>query len=185
MSTAPNSIPKQALIVIDVQRGLFDSEPRPFEADQVVDRVNAMSERARAAGAPVIFIQHDYPGSPLVPGADAWQLERRLVVRDGDLTVRKQSPDSFLRTDLGKILVAHGVQRVVLCGFASEFCVDTTTRSAAAHGYPVVLASDAHTTKDKPHARAETIRAHENATLSAIKSFGVAIEARPSAEIEF
>ena len=72
-----------------------------------------------------------------------------------------------------------------LCGYATEFCVDTTTRSAAAHGYHVVLASDAHTTHDKPHADAQQIRAHHNATLPAIRSFGVGIRALPAAEIAF
>ena len=74
---------------------------------------------------------------------------------------------------------------MVLCGYATEFCVDTTARSAAAHGYHVVLAADAHTTHDKAHADAAQIRAHHNATLPAIRSFGVSIRALPAGEIAF
>jgi nicotinamidase-related amidase len=63
--------------------------------------------------------------------------------------------------------------------------VDTTVRRAAALGYSVTLASDAHTTHDKPHASAAAIRAHENATLPQITSFGQAIVALASERIAF
>jgi nicotinamidase-related amidase len=55
--------------------------------------------------------------------------------------------------------------------------VDTTVRRAAGLGYSVELVSDAHTTHDKSHASAEQIRAHHNATLQNISSFGVKIAA--------
>ena len=41
-----------ALLVIDVQRGLFDADPRPFEADAVVARINALAARARTLSQP-------------------------------------------------------------------------------------------------------------------------------------
>lgn len=177
---------KQALLVIDVQRGLFDTAPRPDEADAMVDRINALAARARAAGVPVVFVQHEEPPpSELAHGSPGWCLERRLVVESTDAHVRKTTPDSFLRTDLGALLERWGTEQVVVCGYASEFCVDTTTRRAAALGYPVVIAADAHTTHDKPHATAAQIRAHHNATLPAIGSFGRPIVARAAADIAF
>jgi nicotinamidase-related amidase len=50
---------KCILLIIDVQRGLFDHEPRPYEADAVVDRINILADRARHAGTPVVFVQHE------------------------------------------------------------------------------------------------------------------------------
>ncbi|MNF17664.1 Isochorismatase family protein [compost metagenome] len=73
----------------------------------------------------------------------------------------------------------------MVCGYSSEFCVDTTTRRAAGLGYPVTLAADAHTSHDKAHATGLQIRAHHNATLSNIESYGVLINALPTAEIHF
>ena len=64
------SVPDHAaVLVIDVQRGLFCTKPAPFEAEAVVARINAVMERARQAGAPVIFIQHDgeVGGEDVVP----------------------------------------------------------------------------------------------------------------------
>ncbi|NML44008.1 cysteine hydrolase [Ramlibacter sp. G-1-2-2] len=174
-----------ALLVIDVQRALFDATPRPFEADAVVARINGLSARARAGGVPVVFIQHETPGSALEFERDGWQLAQGLDVQPGDCFVRKTTADSFLRTNLGEMLRALGVTRLAVCGYASEFCVDTTVRRAAALGYAVTLAADAHTTHDKAHASGADIRRHENATLPEITSFGPAIRAITSAELEF
>ena len=175
---------KQALLVIDVQRGLFDAAPRPFEADFVVGRINALTARARDAGVPVLLIQHENAAG-LQHGSSNWELERGLTVDAGDIRVRKTTPDSFLGTTLQDLLKQHGVEQLVVCGYACEFCVDTTVRRAAALGYPVILAADAHTTHDKAHASGAQIRAHHNATLADIASFGPIIEARPAAQILF
>lgn len=173
---------KTAVLVIDVQRGLCDDPPRPHEAGEVIERINALTVRARAAGAPVAFIQHEN-AVDLEFDSERWQLADALQVDAADTRIRKTTPDSFLRTPLEAWLMGQGVRRVVVCGYSSEFCVDTTVRRAAALGYEVVLAADAHTSHDKPHATGAQIRAHHNATLSDITSFGVPIRAVHAADI--
>jgi nicotinamidase-related amidase len=148
----------------------------------VIQRINALTERARAAGVPVAFIQHEN-AVDLEFDSERWQLADALQVDARDTKIRKTTPDSFLRTPLDAWLVGQGVRRVVVCGYSSEFCVDTTVRRSAALGYEVVLAADAHTSHDKPHATGAFIRTHHNATLSDITSFGVRISAVPAADI--
>ena len=131
-----------ALLVIDVQRGLFEPQPPPADADAVVERINALSAKAREAGMPVVFVQHERAGD-LEAESPGWALHPGLQVAEGDYRVRKATPDAFLRTGLDEVLSFCGVEGVVLCGYATEFCVDTTARSAAAHGYHVVLAANA------------------------------------------
>lgn len=174
-----------AVIVIDVQRALFEQVPRPFEADEVIQRINALTARARAQGVPVAYVQHRSNSGDLAYQSEGWQLAGALEIDGNDVVIAKTTPDSFLRTTLDDWLQEHEVKRVVLCGGMTEFCVDTTTRSAAAFGYEVILAADAHTTHDKPHADAEQIRAHHNATLPNITSFGPTISAVNSADIHF
>lgn len=174
---------KSALLVIDVQRALF--EPAPADADAVVERINALAQAARRAGAAVIFVQHETGHGALAAESEGWQLLPALQVAASDQRVRKTTPDAFLRTDLPARLHEQGIQRVVVCGYACEFCVDTTVRRAAALGYAVTLAADAHTTHDKPHAGAGQIRAHHNATLPGITSFGVRIEAVVADRVRF
>ena len=174
-----------ALIVIDVQRALFETSPPPADADAVLERINALADRARAAGAPVIYVQHETRDGAMAAGQPGVDLDLRLTPAPGDRRVRKTTPDSFLRTTLSDELEAAGASRLVICGYATEFCVDTTVRRAAGLGFPVTLAADAHTTHDKPHAPGARIREHHNATLPAISSFGVRIQALPAAAIDF
>ncbi len=173
-----------ALIVIDVQHGLFATDPPPAEAAAVIERINRLTAQARNDGVPVIFVQHEREGG-MEPGSANWQLDGRLHVEGEDRRLRKTTPDAFLRTGLEEVLSFLGVEELVLCGYATEFCVDTTTRSAAAHGYRVTLAADAHTTHDKRHASAAQIRDHHNATLPDITSFGPRIRALATEEIAF
>ena len=156
---------KSAVLVTDVQTKVFDTNPRPFEADEVVKRINHVTALARAAGVSVFLIQHEAPGY-LDHESEGWQLQKDLVVKDSDIRVRKTTGDSFLRTDLEENLKSLDVTNLIICGYASEFCIDNTTRRATGLGYTVQLVSDAHTTHDKKHLSAKKIREHHNLTLS-------------------
>ncbi|ODS04557.1 cysteine hydrolase family protein [Vibrio scophthalmi] len=168
---------KSAVLVIDVQSILFDPEPQPFESKVVLDKINEVTKWARNTTVPVVFIQHEQLNSVIEFGSDGWKLQSTLVTQVDDYFVRKTTPDSFLNTNLQSLLTELGVDNVIVCGYASEFCVDTTVRRAAGLGYSVTLISDAHTTHDKSHATGAQIRAHHNATLPNISSFGVKIDA--------
>ena len=176
---------RTALLVIDVQHGLFAPTPAPAEDATVIERINALSARARDSAVPVIFIQHEQASDGLVAGSPAWALDARLQVEAHDRKIGKTTPDSFLHTSLGETLSTLGVQHLVVCGYSTEFCVDSTVRRAAGLGYAVTIAADAHTSHDKVHATGIAIRTHHNATLAAISSFGVRIAAIDSAAISF
>ncbi len=176
---------KTALLVIDVQQGLCEGEHAAFDSQQVIDRINRVAEEARAAGALVIFIQHESAAGDLEYGTDAWQLARGLRVDPGDLRMRKTTPDSFHRTELEQILRGHGVTDLVICGMHTEFCIDTTTRRALALGYPVVLVADAHTTEDREHLSASQIIRHHNVVLSGIESFGPRVRTIAADDLRF
>ncbi len=139
--------------------------------------------RLRAAGAPVVFIQHESTAGYLEHGTREWQLADGLQVQPGDLRVRKKTPDAFLNTDLEALLKARGVEEVIVCGMHTEFCVDTTTRRALALGYPVTLVADAHTSAGNEVLGAPQVIAHHNATLTNISSFGPRVRAVNSADV--
>jgi len=172
-----------ALLIVDVQQGLCEGEHDAFESQQVIARINVVSEKARAAGALVIFIQHESTSGYLEWGTDAWQLARGLHVETSDLRLRKTSPDSFHRTELEEVLRSRGVSSLVICGMHTEFCVDTTTRRALALGFPVVLVEDAHTTEGNKHLSAAQVIQHHNDTLTNITSFGPRVRAVSSDDL--
>ncbi len=173
------SVPSHtAVLVIDVQVGLFGAKPAPVEAEAVIARVNDVTAKARQAGAPVIFIQHD--GGPndedLAPFTEGWKLHPDLHVRLGDVTLRKTTCDTFYGTSLEAELRACGITTLLLMGFATDFCVDSTLRSAASKDFGIIVVADAHTTADNPVLKAEQVRQHHNwAWANCITSRGVIV----------
>ena len=172
-----------ALLIIDVQRALCAGEYAAFDIARVIERINGLSARARSAGLPVVLVQHEEGDGPLQHDTAGWQLADDLATHDGDLRLRKTTPDAFFRTGLHALLQQKGVERVIVCGLQSEFCVDTTVRSALAQGYHVVLAEDAHSTCDNGVLSAAQISAHHNATLRYLTSFGPSVTLTPAADV--
>ena len=163
---------KTAVLVIDVQEGLCIGPNAAHDCAGTIERINLVTRGARAAGAPVVFVQHETRTGGLAHGSPAWQLARGLEVEPTDLRVRKTTPDSFLGTPLQGLLEQLSVERLVVCGMHTEFCVDTTVRRALALGYPVVLVADAHTSAGNDALAPPQVIAHHNATLTRISSFG-------------
>lgn len=174
-----------AMLVIDVQQGLCVGEGKPYDCEGTISRINQVTEKARAANIPVIFIQHESSSGYLEYGTEDWQLAGGLVSQPTDWYVRKTTPDSFLRTDLGHLLSEKGIDQLIICGMHTEFCVDTTTRRALALGYPVTLIGDAHTSAGNAAISAAQVIAHHNATLSNISSFGPRVTIVSAADIQF
>ncbi len=148
------------MLVIDVQVGLFDAKPPPFEAREVILRINVVTNRARSANIPVILVQHDGPhdGNWLRPFAPDWQLHPDLKKESTDICLRKTTGDAFYGTDLERQLRSKGIRSLVLTGYATEFCVDATLRNAVSKEFETFVVSDAHTTNDAPMVKGSLIR---------------------------
>lgn len=166
---------KTALLVVDVQTGLCTGEWAAFDIEAVIGRINGAISQARAAGAPIVFVQHEEDSGTLQFGSVDWQLDARLDMRPDDPRVRKTVANAFHNTDLLALLQSHGVQQVVVCGLQSEFCVDSTVRGALAQGLAVTLLSDAHSTVANGVLSAAQIIAHHNATLPNLGGYGVGV----------
>jgi nicotinamidase-related amidase len=165
-------VSKTALIVIDVQQGMFSHSENPYDGDGMLSRISSLVERAREASMPVIFVQHDGgPGHPLEKPSEGWKVNPSTGYRDGDLVIEKRNCDAFQDTDLQSTLEKMGVSDLVLAGMMTEYCVDTTCRRAFSQGYKVTLVEDAHSTFSKPHINAEQIIGHHNEILGS--SFAV------------
>lgn len=172
------------LIVIDMQVGSFGPGSPRHDADGLVARLNALGERVRTGGGTVIFVQHDGPrGDAHHPGEPGWHLLPGLNCRPGDLLVRKTACDAFLDTTLATDLARHGIRDLVITGCATDYCVDTTVRTALGRGYRTVVPADGHTTSDRTHLSALQIIAHHNAIWSDFIAPGGPASIRPCAEV--
>jgi nicotinamidase-related amidase len=144
MTTLSNR-PKTALVVVDVQNGVVDDA---HERDAIVGRIHDLVDRARADGAPVVWVQHSDPDG-LAKGSDEWQYVPELVRLDTEPLVHKTHGDSFEGTNLEEVLAAARVGRLVVAGAETDACIRSTIHGAFTRGYDVTLVGDAHTAGDK------------------------------------
>lgn len=153
-----------AMIIIDLQTGSFGPTcPSRHDADAMFGRLNALARHVRSGDGLVIWVHHDGPlGDVLEPGTDGWDILPALDRCAEDATVSKTACDSFLGTDLEALLRTKNPDRVVITGWATDFCVDTTVRSCTARGFKTWVAADGHTVSDRPHLPATKIIEHHH-----------------------
>jgi nicotinamidase-related amidase len=155
-------VSSQALIIVDMQEGLF-AGPR-HDAQGLLSRLDALAARLRLKGLPIIFIKHCGPeGSALHPFQPGHAIHHDLKVDPADTTITKASCDAFLNTDLAETLARLNVDELIITGCATDFCVDTTVRTALARGYKTIVPEDGHTTGDRPYLAATKVIEHHNA----------------------
>ena len=172
-----------ALLVVDMQIGNVASA---FQKDAVVTLVEGLIAEARAAAAPVIFVQHEDEEWPSMRrgGAD-WQFVPTLTPVGGELVINKRASDAFYDTPLRDELTARGIQRLVVAGVMSELCIDATCRRASSEGFDVTLVADGHTTEESPILAPAQIIAHHNRALAQMPNPEHPIAVRPRAAITF
>jgi nicotinamidase-related amidase len=166
-----------ALVMIDLQTGSFGPAcPPRHDAAALVVRLNALARWVRVRGGAVVWMQHDGPPADVLePGTDGWQVLPALGRRMGDEAISKTACDSFLGTRLQAVLHRANARRVIMAGWATEFCVDTTVRSCTARGFETWAAADGHTTTDRAHLSAAKIIEHHNFVWSDLIAPGGAV----------
>mgnify|MGYP003365156496 CR=1 FL=1 len=184
---------RTALLIIDVQlailAGLAHADRQSVidaRLDAVAARLGRVKHAAEASGVPVILVQHDgEAGHRLAVGTTDWLFRREITPRDDTVIVHKRSCDAFHDTDLGERLVELGVDRLIIGGCMTQFCVDTTTRRAVSMGFDVLLLSDCHTTADFGLLTAEQIVDHHNRLLSGFDAGSKAVRVVSSENVRF
>ena len=146
MTTADSKARTSALLVIDVQNA---NTADAWQREEVIGRIRKLIDRAKAVGAPVVWVQHE-EGTPFTPGSDGWQIVEQVRPGDGETVIAKHYLDSFADTTLRKELDALGVGHLVICGAATDACVRATSARALVEGYDTTLVGDAHTTDEGP-----------------------------------
>jgi nicotinamidase-related amidase len=158
-----------ALVVVDVQKGMFDSGPQPHDGDGVVSRIAHLIAQARQSGVPVFFVQHDGgKGDPLDAACAGFPFVEELTPGPHDDVTVKTEASAFAGTDFEAKLRTAGVDHLVICGMQTDFCIEAGVRAAFERGFGVTLVSDGHTTYDVPGRPASEIIAQHNRELGAL-----------------
>lgn len=137
---------KRALLVIDVQEEYFAGAlPVTYPANSF-SNILAAVDAANAHQVPVILIRHEatQPGATaFVRNSRGWAIREELLAKDHLRIVDKKMPGSFTGTGLKAILRNLGVDTLVICGYMTQMCCDTTARQAVHLDFAVEFLSDA------------------------------------------
>lgn len=162
---------RTALIVVDVQNDFADPKGSLYvsEGERVVPLINDEIERATEAGALVVYTQDWHPEStphfakdggiwPVHCVRDTWGAELHPdlrvtgeIVRKGTdgrdgysgFTVRDPSSGETEQTGLEALLRDKGIEKTVVVGLATDYCVKETAIDSAEKGFGTTVLTQA------------------------------------------
>ena len=142
-----------ALLLIDVQRGVDDTayyggSTGRVNNPQAKDNIRKILNAWRVKGGKVAFTRHDSieEGSPLKLSLDTGLQLEGMEIEVGDISVSKSVNSGFIGTSLELDLRRSGISRLVVAGFFTNVCVETTVRMAGNMGFDTYLIHDACST---------------------------------------
>ena len=151
LSPQPAALARSALLMIDLQNTYREGIMRLDGVEPALKEAAALLARARAAGIPVIHVRHDAgPGSPYDLTAPIGQISDAVAPQGDEAVITKGYPSAFVGTDLQARLEAAGIKDVIVAGFMTHMCVNSTARSAFSLGFRPTVVASATATRDLP-----------------------------------
>jgi nicotinamidase-related amidase len=177
----PAALTESVVIVIDAQKEYTEGILPLAGIDRSIAALAAFLARTRTAGVPIIHVvQIGKPGGPIcAPDGPFVAVIDAVKPRPGEIVVEKRFPSSFTGTTLEQELVRLGKKNLVLTGYMTHMCLNSTTRAAAEAGYHCTVVAELTATRDLPDGRGGVIPAAivQAATLASLRDrFAVVVE---------
>jgi nicotinamidase-related amidase len=167
------------LVMIDAQNTYRTGVMQLEGVEEALVECRKLLLRARAAGRPVIHIVHDAgPGSPYDIRAEIGQIADPVAARAGETVIAKNYPSSFEKTDLDAQLKALGASNLILAGFMTHMCINSTARAAFNHGYKPTVVASCTATRSLPIPTGGTLTAkqvHDGALTAIADLFAIVV----------
>ena len=140
---------KKALLVIDVQNEYFTGKLKVTYPSNSLDNILNVMDYAKENDMVIIIVQHTgNDGNTFIRESDEWKIHSKVLEKSYDYVIEKTKPSSFYKTDLEQILIKENIDEVIISGYMTQMCCDTTAREAFHKGYKVKFLSDATGTID-------------------------------------
>lgn len=138
----------KALIVIDMQKGLFEKKQKIYKEEELLENANLLVKKAVAAGATVYVVQH-CSDAVLKENTEGWKIHPLLKLPKNHIRILKRHGSCFEDTDLEQHLVRRGERDLVMGGLVTHGCVKASCLDGLARGYRITLVADGHSSYSK------------------------------------
>ena len=142
---------KKALLVIDVQNEYFSGKLKVTYPDpnKSLDNIIKVMDYAKENNMIIIVVQHTATsGDTFFKDSNVCEVHPKILEKYYDYHIEKTKPSSFYKTNLEEILKKENIEGVIISGYMTQMCCDTTAREAFHMGYSVEFLSDATGTID-------------------------------------
>lgn len=179
-----------ALLIVDMQNFYMKQGASSYcpHAQAIVPNVNRLADAARRFGSPVFWLRNvtnieafktwtrhydrmtqariDIRKRELAKDGDGFQFWHEMDVRETDRKIEKTRYSAFIpdASNLQKILAEYSADTLIICGVATNVCVESTARDAMMMNYRTILIEDA--------CAANSIEAHQVSLNSLYVNFG-------------
>jgi nicotinamidase-related amidase len=151
LPNAPARLAGSALVMIDLQETYRDGVMRLENVEPALVAARALLDRARNAGIPIFHIQHDAGvGSPYDVSAPIGAISDVVAPQGDEAVIVKNFPNAFVGTDLQARLEAAGATSLILAGFMTHMCINSTARGAFNLGFSPTVVAETTATRALP-----------------------------------
>ena len=180
MGYNPAGLKDSALIMVDCQNTYRHGIMQLTNVEAAILEAQKLLQMARDLNVPIIHIQHDAGvGSPYDVTAQIGQISAEVAPKNGENVITKNYPNAFIATPLEAQLKALGIENVVLAGFMTHMCINSTARGAFNLGFKPTVVASACATRSLVGANSKTIDAqtmHEAALAAVRDLFAVVVD---------
>lgn len=179
-----------ALLIVDMQNFYMKEGASSYcpDAQAIVHNVNRLADAVRRFGCPVVWLRNvtnseafktwtrhydrmsqariDIRKRELAKDGDGFQFWHEMDVRDTDRKVEKTRYSAFIpgTSNIERVLGEFSADTLIICGVATNVCVESTARDAMMMNYRTVIVEDA--------CAANSVIAHETSLNSLYLNFG-------------
>ncbi|AFJ02213.1 Isochorismatase [Methylophaga frappieri] len=174
----PANLADAALIMIDCQNTYRQGVMQLTDVEPALVQAQKLLARARDMQVPIIHIQHDAgPGSPYDLETDLGQIADEVAPQPGEIVITKHFPNAFIQTELDERLKTLGIDQIVLAGFMTHMCINSTAHGGFNLGYQVTVVASATATRDLPDASGQIVPAEQvqHAALASTRDLYAAV----------
>jgi nicotinamidase-related amidase len=156
------SLKDSVLVLIDIQNTYRRGIMQLTNVEPAIQQAQKLLDRARDLKIPVIHIQHDAgKGTPYDISDDIGAIAQEVAPIAGETVITKHYPNAFVNTELDRELKNLGAQDLVLAGFMTHMCINSTAHGAFNHGYRPTVVASATATRPLLSANGKVLSAEE------------------------